>query len=519
MFATNLRLNGLRGFEDSGDLSLSEGINLFVGANNSGKSTILKALYLLQNQCLSHKDIRIGKDEAKIAITFDNLKENKHFTKIASDAPSIETWGNIITIQLRNPTNTPEIVRKLKVKNAAKTLSLDVFTDRKPDNLFYPFLSKRKVYGIDENITEDRTKRVHDNFQNLNAKIDEISNPNSPAYPEYSKACSDILGFTVSCFSSANGKKGGLMVNWTDNISLEAMGEGVTNIAGLITDLFYANKGNIFLIEEMENDIHPAALKKLLELIIQKSEKHQFFISTHSNIVTKYLGSLPDSKVFHVQMELQDKLPTSTITELSNTPEDRIRVLEELGYELYDFDLYKAYLILEESSAERIIKDFLIPEFVPSLKYELRTIAAQGITDVEPKVQDFMRLFVFIHTADLYKNKAWVAVDNGEEGQKVIRSLKEKFNKEKNGWNEEHFLCFEKNDFERYYPAIFQNEANSALKISDKKKKQTAKEVLLKKVITWIDEDKKRAKKEFQESAKEVIHILKTIEAKLNEKN
>ena len=49
------------------------------------------------------------------------------------------------------------------------------------------------------------------------------------------------------------------------------MGEGVTNILGLITDLCVA-ENNIFLIEEPENDIHPKALKALLDLIASKAD-------------------------------------------------------------------------------------------------------------------------------------------------------------------------------------------------------------------------------------------------------
>ena len=47
-------------------------------------------------------------------------------------------------------------------------------------------------------------------------------------------------------------------------------------------------------------------------------------------------------------------------------------LLAHLGHELYDYGLYDGWLILEEASAETIIKDYLINWFVPALAGRLR---------------------------------------------------------------------------------------------------------------------------------------------------
>jgi hypothetical protein len=70
-------------------------------------------------------------------------------------------------------------------------------------------------------------------------------------------------------------------------------------------------------------------------------------------------------------------MATSTIKDLGTDPAARVAALSDLGYELYDFNLFDGWLILEESSAERIIRDYLIPWFVPRLT-RVRTIAAGG---------------------------------------------------------------------------------------------------------------------------------------------
>lgn len=282
------------------------------------------------------------------------------------------------------------------------------------------------------------------------------------------------------------------------------MGEGVVNILGIIVTLLTEDR-KLYLIEELENDIHPSVLKKILNLIIAKSEKNQFVISTHSNIVLKYLGSIKESKIIYTESEViiseSTYLPTSQLKEITNSSSDRLKILEQLGYDLFDYDIYSAYLILEESSAERVIRGFLIPAFHPSLNFKIRTIAAQGVDDVSPKFNDLQRLFLYLHTSEVYKDKAWVIVDGDAPGLESIRKLKEKFST----WNPEHFMSFDQDNFENYYPDRFKDKVDKIDYMNNGQHKQDLKRKLLNEVMEWIAKDFEQAKMEFKISAKEVI--------------
>jgi len=177
-------------------------------------------------------------------------------------------------------------------------------------------------------------------------------------------ACEKILGFRVTTSHTTNGKQAVYIVQNTRSIPLLKMGEGVINILGLVVHLVSADK-KLFLIEEPENDIHPKALKALLDLIAERASENQFILTTHSNIVLKRLGACPDAKVFKVECVLSERMPTSTLREVRGE-DDRRAVLTELGYELHDVDLWDAWLFLEESSAEKIVRQYLVPWFVPS---------------------------------------------------------------------------------------------------------------------------------------------------------
>jgi hypothetical protein len=161
---------------------------------------------------------------------------------------------------------------------------------------------------------------------------------------------------------------------------------------------------------------------------------------------------------------------------------------------------------LEESSAERIIREYLIPWFAPILR-RVRTVAAGGVDAVEPLFADFHRLFLFIHLQPAYTGRAWVRVDGDDAGRKVIKSLRDRFS----SFGADAFSCWSEKQFEHFYPSTFSGDVTQALSLSDKQDRRTAKLELLDKVVKWIDEDQDRARQAFAESAHPVIEDLQAI--------
>ena len=499
-----MNFENIRGFSKANRVEFSRQVNLFVGQNNAGKSTLLKIISLLQyDHAISRKDISLSKVNASVEMHLEDIAEY------------FETNG------LTNPIHADigQVIKKLNESSIESNFTsskaragFSPFPDKEPVNLLYPYLSKRKVGKYDESINLGATNAVTGDFKFLTAKIARLCGVTHPNSNEYLTACEEIIGFPLSTTASVNGHKISYKIDSFQDILLEDMGEGVPNLLGLIVDLCIA-KNKIFLFEEIENDIHPKALKSLLNLIERKSKSNQFFISTHSNIVTKYLGSIENSKVFRISMSFLNKLPVSSIEEVQNEPNERLKLLEELGYEPFDFGHWKAWLILEESSAEVIIRDFLIPIFVKVLTNKLRTYSARSLNEVEPKFKDFNKLFVFVHLEEIYKNKAWVIIDAGENETEIIGKMKKTYSK--SGWNEDNFLQFSEHDFESYYPKRFQAEVDEILALENKRKKMQRKQELIENVKKWIKENPDDAKEEFKESAKEIIDILKSINNKI----
>lgn len=203
-------------------------------------------------------------------------------------------------------------------------------------------------------------------------------------------------------------------------------------------------------------------------------------------------------------------LPTATIRAVEPTVEARLEVLRELGYAFSDFDLWDGWLILEESSAERIIRDYLIPWFAPKLS-RIRTLSAGGVSQVGPTFDDFHRLVRFTHLEEAYRDVAWVRVDGDAVGCDIIAQLQKRYPT----WKSDRFSCFSKKQFELYYPTEFSEQVEKALDIKDKQEKRNAKKILLENVRTWLNEDEQRGRKALESSAADVIFDLRLIESQL----
>ncbi|GAA2215243.1 hypothetical protein GCM10009850_107100 [Nonomuraea monospora] len=506
MRVTAARIANFKCFPDTGYVNLDQ-INVITGRNNSGKSAFIKALHLMQAGAdITHRDVRLGATRSELEVRLDSI-DSRHFDNIRSEGAA----GTLhVEYSLRDRDQLVSTKPGLSV-GGQDARGVDHIPQAEPYNFIYTYLSKRKVIAFDEMVDRARTTAVANDLRYLTSKVMRLANIDHPKSEEYTHLCREVLGFRVSTHGSAGGQQSGVAIGNHDYIPIESMGEGVSSLLGLITDLCMAD-GNLFLIEELENDIHPEGLKAILHAIIQKSTSNQFVISTHSNIVVKYLGAAPHSKIFAVESDFQPfQIPTSSIREIEPSAEARIDVLRQLGYELYDFDLWEGWLILEESTAEVIVKDYLIPWFAPRLS-RIRTLAAGGTSKVEPTFEDFRRLFLFTHLEATYRHRAWVIVDGDEAGKRVIEELQTTYGAT---WPEEHFRTFSARDFELYYPAIFAAEVQHVLALPHDTKRD-AKHALVRKVKKWCDKNDSQARIAFAESAAEVINLLRNIEHKIS---
>jgi len=502
MRVKSISLENFRAFISTGVVNLDQ-INVLVGPNNAGKSSIIRGLQLLQTSPYSFfPDVRAGSIQAKLMFSLEGSGD-------------IEVWKNVglapsfnLKIELRTGDRVGGAMHiQTVVTNHA--VNLPALPDREPHHFIVPLLSKRKTGHYQEDVKNENVLKVAHDMSYLSAKLARLANPGFPAYKKYADTCQEVLGFLVTSVPSQNGHRPGIYLPDRTPLYIDQMGEGVPHLVSFLADLALSTK-KLFLIEEPENDLHPMALKALLDLIVDSSEHNQFVISTHSNIVVRHLGANKNCRLFNVTTAVGTNPPAAEISVIAATSEARLKVLQDLGYSFSDFDLWDGWLILEEASAERIIRDYLIPWFIPKLS-RIRTVAAKGVDEVAPTFRDFERMIRYTHLEEIYRNRAWVRVDAGARGRQIINELRENYKI----WPPERFDCYQENDFENYYPGIFKERVKETLGIADRQAKRAAKQALLSQVRSWLDENVDRGKEALSISAGEIIADLRRIEQQL----
>jgi len=266
MWIDRLEVENIRSFKKL-DLNFSQSINIFIGENNSGKSTLLKCLYELQSQgVLDHSDLRKDSESGFIRRF---LSSENDVSYIRSDLPLLTYKPSDCLIERLFRRNTTQgSIYKARNNPEHSLGQFQYIQNMSPYNLFYTHLSRRKAFGsYDPSIDVTLKNSLNTTHISLPAKIDSICSTSLDTKKDFLETAQEILGFKPNVFTVGNGKGVGIELNANEQIAISSMGEGISHILALLYDLLHADQ-QIFLIEELENDLHPEALKKLLNLII-----------------------------------------------------------------------------------------------------------------------------------------------------------------------------------------------------------------------------------------------------------
>lgn len=492
----------MRCFEDSGDVQCDPKLNVFVGKNNAGKSTVLKAILGLQGFPFSYLDVRPGYlNNAFISCHLNEIIQNDIFN--IGRQPDLKSMRCTTVFQ----GVFPNYGDALHFQIAA---GQPLFPSTRPQHTIVPFIAKRKAVAFNHDISLGKQSEINGTLSLLYSRIDLLATKGHPDHDRFNQAVLDIIGIPITTKASNNGKEAGFYFDRKNFVTLENMGDGVTEMVALIVELC-TEENKIFVLEEPETNLHPKGLKALLGMVRVASETNQFFIATHSNVVIRELSNADYGKIFRVYRDGELHTSPSKVEEVEKSPQAHLELLRELGYEFADLELHDGWLFLEESSAERIMRDILVPMFAPKLRGRLRTFSSGGVDALEPSVADFQRLMVFIHLQPVYKDRLWVRADGDSPGIETVKKMRSAFPHLK----DDSLDTFKKEQFEYFYPSQFQEEVKAIVGIDDKHSKRKQKLALLKAVLEWTQANPTEAKIAWAESAEEPLKLLQAIEAKL----
>ena len=143
------------------------------------------------------------------------------------------------------------------------------------------------------------------------------------------------------------------MVEGDERFPISKMGSGLKTILLVLLNLIVCSKEkgtNIFLFEELENNLHPALQRRLFNYIHNYAIKNNalFFITSHSHVAVNCFYSKENTSIYHIEK----KKGISTISSVNNTFEYS-KLLDDLDVKASDL-LQSNGIIWVEGPSDRI---------------------------------------------------------------------------------------------------------------------------------------------------------------------
>lgn len=492
---TSFRTSGHRSIAQSNEIELGP-ITVFIGANNSGKSSLLRSLLLIQEGSgFSPRDIRIGSPDAKTVL--NGIWPIPQLGGYNGGQPA--PGASVQITATGRPNGAVETSWTFEGNGQVS----GGIAGTRPNHVVVPVLGNRKRSGFTSTIDRSQADRVGTDDSALTSRLNALSG-NHAEGRRYRQLADQILGLEVSTHLGPQGSVPGIPVNVKDGIDLERMGEGVRNIVFLAAELADDQVPRLFLIEEPENDLHPAALAQVLKIIQDATSVHQFVVTTHSDVVLRALGAIEGTRIYETALDDSD-LPSTVIRPIE-TPIERWEVLTNLGYET---GLPLGWMIFEEASAETFVGKGLVPLFAPRLAC-LRTASSDGAGNVRHRVQAVRNLALFAHLSEDQHPPIWVLVDGDQAGDEAIRALRRDFD-----WPESRLCRLPREAIERFYPQEFQAKVSAIDTATGSAERSRLKGELANEVTKWAITGGAAAKDALAKCTLPIIEALQRIEADL----
>lgn len=146
-----------------------------------------------------------------------------------------------------------------------------------------------------------------------------------------------------------------ILVNNNGKIQLSNSGSGLKTILLVLIKLFLeteSSRKNIFVFEELENNLHPAIQRNLFNYLYKWADQKEdlFFITTHSNIPINMFGNMPSISITHLKKDRDTK---ELITESAFSFSSNSDILNDLGVKASDI-LQSNGIIWVEGPSDRV---------------------------------------------------------------------------------------------------------------------------------------------------------------------
>lgn len=375
-----IRVEGFQSFLDSGDIEFSDGFNLIIGQNNSGKSALLRAMLPVTPDdrhrtpdCWEQFKLPVP----KITFTLDGSGSEIHDWALRAGGQTFFPVPNqqIIDVSLAM-TNVYDIgsiaITASRVYNSGLTapypshglfeyqhgqqtcalltpingnlhIQLAYRADDTLPDLFWTAWNQDMFYFTAERLTIGEAPsghgvRLHSNAANLPNVLHTLNSERGDVFQKLVDHVREIFP-TVGNLSvrSTRGPNNFEIRIWPTNamervelsFPLNSSGTGVAQVIAILTAIMTV-ESTVIIIDEINSFLHPAAVKSLLRILQTEYTNNQYIISTHAPEVIGF----SNPKTIHLVKREGYEL-TVTCLNLTNVNEFR-EVAEHLGVSMAD---------------------------------------------------------------------------------------------------------------------------------------------------------------------------------------
>lgn len=328
-------------------------INLIIGKNNSGKSTLCDLFELLSAD--NWKDYSLDRDfriEYSSVISDHSFVSNPVWSLLVENQ-NVENYlklmyGKEVSLYINNKRETEFLNVDSENEDIRNFLKANFSFLKRPFGKYkvVKIKAERDIKSTGGLNAESGISNSGDGISTLLGGLLTNHNKRSPlVVRKFLQEFNRILNPEINFMGM---KPVFYKDNWeisfsTDNLSwntVSEMGTGIKTIIHLLVDLVVLPELNkikldnsIFIFEELENNLHPLIQRKLFEFIKEIAEKHNsyYFITTHSNIPVDLFWNSEIAQIVRVTKEAGKSTVTNVISHL-----DHHNLLNELGFKASD---------------------------------------------------------------------------------------------------------------------------------------------------------------------------------------
>lgn len=313
-----MRIIGFKRFKDT-KIDFNEHINIIVGENEAGKSTILEAIDIVINQLYKNSDKSIISD----LINKDNLEKFKR-------NPTIENLPKIyIELELDLPNNSIKNIDYSGLeyldsdKNTKTGISFKCEIDKESENEIISFVNDGKIpyeyYSMQwKTFAGSSYKAIQKPMKYLSINTSNIESNNSFNYynkslfnnkydnekkmnikTQYISKIEGLLNSITEMEAIDDKRKFGINTKKVileniitiveEGISIENKGKGMENLIKTEMALEKKSNNDIISIEEPESHLSHTNLRKMIKMIEEKEKESQIIITTHNSLIVSNL--------------------------------------------------------------------------------------------------------------------------------------------------------------------------------------------------------------------------------------